>query len=71
MSKITKIIHKEKRKDNLIYSLYNQYLKIKLSLRLNGLLVIIEQDSELTKKRVIAYPFNKEKSIYRSCPKIK
>jgi hypothetical protein len=28
---------------------------------LNEPLVIIEQDSPLTKKRVITYPFNKEK----------
>ena len=44
MSKRTKIVHKEERKDNL-----------------NEPLVIIEQDSVLTKKRVITYPFNKEK----------
>ena len=44
MSKITKIVHKEERKDNL-----------------NEPLVVIEQDSSLTKKRVITYPFNKEK----------
>ena len=44
MSKRTKIVHKEERKDNL-----------------NEPLVVIEQDSVLTKKRVITYPFNKEK----------
>ena len=44
MSKITKIHHKEERKDNL-----------------NEPLVIIKQDSSLTQKRIITYPFNKEK----------
>ena len=44
MSKTTKIIHKEEKKENL-----------------NEPLVVIEQDSTLTKKRVITYPFNKEK----------
>ena len=44
MSKVTKKIHKEEKKDDL-----------------NEPLVIIEQDSPLTKKRIITYPFNKEK----------
>ena len=31
---------------------------------LNEPLVIIEQDSVLTKKRIISYPFNKEKKKF-------